>query len=112
MLNDLDDLGYYKRAAADKYDVVGCSSGAGSVHCHRHRTVGAAGKASGLRQRGKLIHELEGDVAQAYQERFAAIRDGRRPAFHSRSLDGVAGDYAALAEEILGRLQSLEGGQR
>lgn len=64
------------------------------------------------RQRGKLIHELEGDVAQAYQERFAAIRDGRPPAFHSRSLDGVAGDYAALAEEILGRLQSLEGGQR
>lgn len=64
------------------------------------------------RQRGKLVHELESDVAQAYQERFAAIRDGRRPAFHSRNLDGVAGDYAALAEEILGRLQSLDGGQR
>lgn len=60
------------------------------------------------RANGRLVHELEGDVAKAHAERFRAIREGKALPFHSRNLDGLAGDYASLAEQILQRLQSLQ----
>lgn len=61
------------------------------------------------RASGRLVHELEGDVAKAHAERFQAIREGKALPYHSSSLDGLAGDYASLAEQILERLQTLQG---
>lgn len=67
----------------------------------------AAGAAQDLRKSGRLVHELESDVARAHRERFARIKAGEASTFHASTMDGLAGDYAALAQEILGRLSAL-----
>lgn len=67
----------------------------------------ASGAAQDLRKRGKLVHELENEVARAHRERFARIKAGEEATFHASNMDGLAGDYASLAQEILGRLSAL-----
>lgn len=65
--------------------------------------------ANDARGRGLLIHEhaaaLEGD-----EPFWQALREGRRPVSPG-SAPALAGDYAALAHEILLRIATLEGSQ-
>lgn len=66
--------------------------------------------ATDARGRGLLIHEhaaaLEGD-----EPFWQALREGRRPVSPG-SARALAGDYAALAHEILLRIATLEGAQQ
>jgi chromosome partitioning protein len=72
------------------------------------------GAAVDARKVGKLIHELESQVAEAHKARFAALRSGKvdGTSFHASRMDGLAGEYEALTEEILARLAEIEEGAK
>jgi chromosome partitioning protein len=64
------------------------------------------------RRRGLLVHELEHAAGDDKRARLAALRRGTRPdtGLLTRDATGLAGDYAALAHELLTRIGRLEAG--
>lgn len=62
------------------------------------------------RRRGQLIHELEGAQAEAKSARLQRLRLGRHTGEEllSRDATALAGDYQALAEELIRRIAALE----
>jgi len=62
------------------------------------------------RRQGLLVHELEDAAAAALKGRLAALRARRRPAddLLTRDASALAGDYEALARELMSRIADLE----
>lgn len=62
------------------------------------------------RRQGLLVHELELAAVKAQRGRLAALRARQRPASEllTRDAAGLAGDYAALAVELVTRIGELE----
>ncbi len=62
------------------------------------------------RRQGLLVHELEAAAAAARKGRLAALRARRRPDddLLTRDASALAGDYEALARELMGRIGTLE----
>lgn len=62
------------------------------------------------RRQGLLAHELEPAAVEARRGRLAALRAKTRPQDELlvRDVSGLAGDYAALAQEVLSRVGQLE----
>lgn len=62
------------------------------------------------RRQGLLVHELEQAAVKAQRGRLAALRARQRPSSEllTRDAAGLAGDYAALAYELMARLGELE----
>lgn len=63
------------------------------------------------RSRGLLIHELEGAVAEDKRRRLNDLKKGKKThadALLSRNATGLAGDYEALAVELLNTLAQIE----
>lgn len=65
--------------------------------------------ATDARGNGLLIHEHAADLAD--EPFWKALRDGRRPASPGTA-PALAGDYGALAHEILTRINALEAAER
>lgn len=60
-----------------------------------------------MRMQGLLAHEYEASTDEAKRRRLAMLRDGtptEQLPRHSAAAEGLAGDFAAVAEEVLGRL--------
>jgi chromosome partitioning protein len=62
------------------------------------------------RRQGLLVHELETATAEARRGRLAALRARRRPDddLLTRDASALAGDYEALARELMSRIGQLE----
>lgn len=62
------------------------------------------------RRQGLLVHELEAAATAARRGRLAALRARRRPDddLLTRDASGLAGDYEALAREVMSRIAELE----
>lgn len=62
------------------------------------------------RRQGLLVHELETAAVAARKGRLAALRARQRPEndLLTRDATGLAGDYAALAYELMARIGELE----
>ena len=62
------------------------------------------------RRQGLLVHELEAAATTARRGRLAALRARQRPDddLLTRDASGLAGDYAELTREIIGRIGVLE----
>lgn len=86
------------------YEIVGDSA---PVFDARIRSLETA--AFDARRRGLLFHELEEHAETAKAARFAALKKGAKPAdvLLSRNASGVAGDFAALAHEIVARVGEI-----
>lgn len=76
----------------------------------------AEGAAVANRDAGRLVHELEADLPEARKAYFAALR-ARHAGKHraddpvpriAASAEGLAGDYEALAQEVIARLSDME----
>lgn len=66
--------------------------------------------AADARRRGLLVHELEAAGVADRSARLSALKSGERPAegLYSRDAGGLAGDYQALAVELLSRVAEIE----
>lgn len=62
------------------------------------------------RRQGLLVHELEAAATAARRGRLAALQARRRPEddLLTRDASGLAGDYEALAREVMSRIAELE----
>lgn len=62
------------------------------------------------RRQGLLVHELESAAAAARRGRLAALRARQRPSddLLTRDASALAGDYEALAREVMTRIGQLE----
>lgn len=65
------------------------------------------------RSEGKFVHELEANLPEATRARIAALRAGSsadpNTSVITGAVSGLAEDYAALAEELLTRIQQIQG---
>jgi chromosome partitioning protein len=91
------------RAALE--DILG---GSAPVFQTRIRHLDSA--AADARRRGLLIHELEHAARDDRSQRLAALKQGARPtdSLYARDASGLAGDYEALAQELVQRLIEIE----
>jgi chromosome partitioning protein len=66
--------------------------------------------AADARRQGLLVHELEQAGKAAQAARFAALRAGEKPVdgLYASNTAGLAEDYSALTQEILGRVAAIE----
>lgn len=82
----------------------------GAAPVFRTQIRHAEAAAVDARRQGLLVHELEGAAAAARRGRLAALRAHTRPEddLLTRDASGLAGDYAALAAEIIDRIVEIE----
>lgn len=98
-----------RRLAESARDVIGQVLGdAAPVFEAQIRHLESA--AVDARRQGLLVHELETAAANARRGRLAALRARRRPEddLLTRDATGLAGDYEALARELMTRIGNLE----
>lgn len=82
--------------------------GVAPVFATRVRHLDSA--AADARRRGLLVHELEAAGVADRSARLSALKSGQRPTdgLYSRDAGGLAGDYQALAMELLTRVAEIE----